>query len=273
MNSLNHSAYIHRIRGELPRRAFLPAPKKLARMFMHLGVAVLGYLAFRLTSAIPIYFLLSIVIGHSLACIAFLAHELAHGAIIKARAPRYAYEFFFWALLLVPATVWRRVHNHTHHVHASTPKDPDRAFLRSEASPLTRWYTRIFYPNIRGCRWNPIIAFHFIPYIARNVIASFYPSVLKPVLVPAKPSYATSQHLLIIFELLGIVALQVCIFFLVGRDWLAYLWASPGAYLVTSSVTMTYIFTNHFLNPIAETSDPVLGYYVCHCAPSVRSFT
>jgi fatty acid desaturase len=228
-------------------------------MFVYLALAVSAYLAFRLTSSVLVYALLSIFIGHTLACIGFLAHELAHGAIIRARLPRYLFEYFFWALVLIPATVWKRVHNHTHHAHANTPRDPDRAFLRSEKSPLTRWYTRMFYPNNRGLRWNPLVAFHLIPYIVRNVVTSFYSPPAKPSFVPARPSYSARQRLAVVSEIFGMIILQGCIFVAVGRSWFAYLWASPIAYLITSTVTMAYIFTNHFLNPISETNDPVLG--------------
>ena len=259
MQTLNSQDYIRAIKADLPREAFLPAPKKLIRMFVYLFLVVMGYLAFRFTSSIFIYVLLSLFIGHTLACIAFLAHELAHGVIIKSRVLRYFLEFLFWGMLLIPATVWRRVHNHTHHAHASTPRDPDRPFFHSEESAATRWYTRVFYPNQRSLHWNPIVAFHLIPYIVRNIAAAFYPPLKTPILVPAKPDYSTRQRLAVISELFGITVFQVCIFILVGHNWLAYLFASPLAYLLTSAVTMAYIFTNHFLNPIHEANDPLLG--------------
>lgn len=259
MISFSHSDYIRAIRSELPQEAFSPAPKKLFRMLGYLGLVLFGYIALRFTDSLAYRALLSLFIGHTFACIAFLTHELAHGVIIRPRLPRYALEYFFWALLLVPATVWRRVHNHTHHAHASTPQDPDRAFLRSEESPVTRWYTRIFYPNHRSPRWNPLVAFHLIPYVARNVLAAFFPRHTKLPFIPAVPHYSARQRLAVVSEILGICVLQVGVFALVGSDWTVYLWASPVAYLITSAVTMAYIFTNHFLNPLLEASDPVLG--------------
>lgn len=259
MNALSHSDYIRVIRSELPKEAFSPAPAKLFRMSGYLALVVSGYLALRFTDSLAWRALLSLFIGHTFACLAFLTHELAHGVIVRPRLPRYVLEYFFWGLLLIPATVWRRVHNHTHHAHASTPQDPDRAFLRSEESRLTRWYTRIFYPNHRGPRWNPLVAFHLIPYVARNVIAAFFPPDTRLPFVPAVPHYSARQRLAVITEILGICALQAGVFALVGGDWTVYLWASPIAYLFTSAVTMAYIFTNHFLNPLSEASDPVLG--------------
>jgi fatty acid desaturase len=53
-----------------------------------------------------------------------------------------------------------------------------------------------------------------------------------------------------------IALMQFGMFRLVGPD---YLWIGPVAILVSSAVTMTYIFTNHFLDPILQVSDPLLG--------------
>jgi fatty acid desaturase len=228
-------------------------------MFAYLGLILLCYMAFRFTESLPLRILLSLIIGNIFACIGFLTHELAHGVIIQERLPRYAMEYLFWGLLFIPATVWRRVHNQTHHAHAGTVKDPDRAFMHSEEVPMTRWYTRIFYPNHRGLRWNPLVALHLIPYIARNVLSVFYPSHTKPSFVPVVPHYSPRQRLAVVFEVFGIFIFQVGVFALVGGHLSSYLLASPLAFVMTSAVTMGYIFTNHFLHPIAETSDPVLG--------------
>jgi fatty acid desaturase len=259
MKASVRSDYVRAIKADLPLEAFAPAPIKLAKMLGYLSLLSAAYLALRVASSVLILFLLSILIGQILACVGFLNHELSHGAIIRRRVPCYALEFLFWALVFIPATVWRRVHNQTHHAHANTPSDPDRAFLRSEESAVTRWYTRIFYPNRRSPKWNPLVALHLVPYVARNALASFLPSRTKPVFVPALPYYSGTQRLAVVCEILMIVVIQIGIFEIVGRSWFKYLWASPVAYLITSAMTMSYIFTNHFLNPISETSDPVRG--------------
>jgi fatty acid desaturase len=60
-------------------------------------------------------------------------------------------------------------------------------------------------------------------------------------------------------ELVVIILFQIGIFNAVGRNLVAYLFASPICYLFTSAIFNTYIFTNHFLNPVTEHSDPLLG--------------
>jgi len=226
-------------------------------MLAHLLILIVGYFSLLKTSSIPISAMISVIIAHSMACIAFLAHELSHNTIIRFRPFRYCLEVFFWALNLIPATVWRRVHNQTHHVHTNTPQDPDRRFLNSEESVLTRWYSRLFYPHRHIIRWNPLVAFHFVPYILRNTIAAFYPNSTKPTLVPFKPLYSPRQRIKVMTELIVIVGIQVGVFHAVGSRWTAYLWASPIAVLFTSAIVMAYIFTNHFLNPVGAFTDPL----------------
>lgn len=259
MTLLTHADYIRKIRADIPAQAFRPAPAKLLRMLVCLVLICGAYVAFRFSPPLPVRIGLSVFIGHTLVCLAFLTHELAHGSIVRARGPRYGLEYFLWALLFVPATVWRRVHNHTHHTHASTPRDPDRAFMASEESAWTRFYTRLFYPNRDGPAWNPMVALHWIPYVIRNIVAVFWPSSLPFCFAPAKPRYTHRQRWAVASELAGIGAVQAGVFWMVGADWVNYLWAGPGAYLVTSAVAMTYVFTNHFLNPLIPESDPVLG--------------
>ncbi|MEO6750977.1 MAG: fatty acid desaturase, partial [Chthoniobacteraceae bacterium] len=68
-----------------------------------------------------------------------------------------------------------------------------------------------------------------------------------------------AHRLAILAELVVIVALQIGIWWLMGGDWLRYVFAVPVALLTASSVAMSYIFTNHFLNPLCEHSDPLVG--------------
>lgn len=254
---MTHSDYISKIRFHLPPQAFRPAPAKRFLIFMHLGIIFSCYVTFRFTSSVVISLLLSVVISHSRLCIGFFAHELAHGAIVRNRLIRYPIEVFLWELNFVPATMWRRVHNQTHHVHANTPLDPDRPYLASEKTWATRCYTYIFYPQRRFGWLNPLIAFHWTGYVLRNIVALFYRPSAKPRLVPACPRYSACQKSTVIIEICFILFWQVMVFFVVGRTWPAWVWASVVSYLFTSAFVMLYIFTNHFLNPISETHDPL----------------
>ena len=203
----------------LPERAFAPSPGKLIPLATHLLIVVSGYAGIRFSEHWPIWCLCSLVIGHSLACIALFAHELSHNTVIRNRGIRYFLELIAWGLNFLPPTVWRRIHNQTHHVHSNTVNDPDRRFLASEASLVTGFYTRTFFPNKRAPRWNPLVWLYFMPYILRNTVAAFYPSRVKPTIVPSKPRYTASQRIVIAFEIATIAFLQVAIYHSVGGSW------------------------------------------------------
>ena len=254
---LSHSQYVKELRALLPSEAFAPAPNKLSLMFAHAGIILCSYLTFAHSRQGLVWFALSLIIGHSLGCLAFLTHELSHGAILRSHRPRYWLEVFFWSLNIIPATVWRRVHNQTHHVSANTQGDPDRRFRQSEESFSIRWYTRLFQPHRGTIRWNPLVAFQFIPYILGNTLAAFLPASVQLRLLHAKPLYTAKQRCHVALELAVIITVQVGIYHLVGNRLSAYFWAGPMPLLWMSTVVMTYVFTNHFLNPLGDISDPL----------------
>ena len=254
-----HAEYIREVKKLVSHEAFKPAPKKLRFLIGYLILLFITYYVFQLTTNIYHYFFLTLVTTHCLSCIGFLAHELSHNSIVRNKMQRYILELLAWGVNLIPATLWDRVHNHTHHTQINTPKDPDRIYLHTEKSIATKIYTKIFYVNVENFNWNPLVLFHFIPYITRNIIAVFYKGNAKPGIVPFKPVYSTHQRKKIIIELAVISLLQIAIFLLVGKNWLAYLFASPVTLLLTSAVFNVYIYTNHFLNDVSEESDPILG--------------
>ncbi len=260
---MSHAEYVHVLKGHLPVEAFKPRSRKLWVILAHLLLIGTAYAAFRFTSSIPVYLLLSIVIGHSLTCIVFLAHELSHNTIIRRPLLQYLLEVPLWGLNLIPATMWRRLHNQTHHIHGNTIRDPDRFFMKSELESadgrMRRWYTKLFFPHRFTSRWNPLVGFHFVTYIIRHLLAVFYPRDLRPSVVTYKPSYTSKQRLRIIGEVMAIACLQFGIFWAAGGTWAAYAWASPIALLFTSTFAMTYIWTNHYLHGLHEFHDPVAG--------------
>src|SRR5688572_6712403 len=111
--------YVRRLKPFLPNEAFAPCPSKLLGQSVHFLLLAGGYIAIRSSQDWVVWILCSLVIGHSLACIGFFAHELSHNAIFRRPLIRYALEMACWGLNLVAPTVWRRVHNQTHHVYTN----------------------------------------------------------------------------------------------------------------------------------------------------------
>jgi fatty acid desaturase len=252
---MKRGEYARAIRPLLPKAAFAPSPWKMWVVCIHLLLFACSTAAFRVTPSLywPV---LSLISGHSLACIAFLAHEVSHDTIIRSRLFLYPAELVLWGLKVIPPTLWRRVHNETHHVHTNTVRDPDRKFLRSEQCQSIFLYSVILYPN-RVVRYNVLVFGQFVIYVARQIVAVFYPQGFKPRINPFKPDYATRTRLRICAELVLIIVLQGLVYLAAGSSLLAYAFAAPAALLVTSAIVMGYVFTNHFLNVIDEGDDPL----------------
>lgn len=255
---LTSTDYARALRPHLPPEAFRTEPRHLARIALHLALLFAGYWAVR---ELPMWASppCALLIGHSIACLGFLAHDVSHHAVVRSRLATRMLELLLFGVNVIPPTVWRRVHNQTHHVETNTLNDPDRAFLAAERTRPTEFYTHIFYPGGIRRRTKLFVFFHFIAYIARNVWASLLWGGVKPAIVPFKPLYTSRQRLAVFTEIAWLAGLQVGIWHLVGGDWARYLWATPAALLVASSVVMAYVFTNHFLNPLCEHTDPLIG--------------
>ncbi|MGD9646309.1 MAG: fatty acid desaturase [Pirellulales bacterium] len=260
---LTRGQYAAIVKPLLPAEAFALSMRKLWQCVAHLGVIALCIWGIREWTNVLARFALSATIGHSLTCLVFLAHELSHGAMMGRSRTRYLLEVFLWGLNMIPATMWRKLHNENHHAHANTLNDPDRYFRQSELdAPGGRWrwwYARFFMPHRWTSRWNLGVGFHFVTYILRHLATVFYPGAARPAIVTFKPDYRAGDRWRIVFEVACIVALQVGIYFAVGRSLGAYLWAGPIALLFTSTYAMSYIWTNHYLHGLAEIHDPLLG--------------
>ena len=247
---------IRLLRAQLPSEAFAPNRRRIGEAVLHSAVILAGYAGVRLFPWCGP--LAALIIGHALACLAFIGHEASHNAVVRHTFFRNALCFWTLSLNIVPPTMWNRLHNDAHHQHAGTPDDPDRPFLEEEHEPVTSWYARLTYPS--ADTFIGILVFaHFVIYLARNIATVFYPGSRKPVVVPARPKYSRHERVSVAMELVAMAALQVGVFFIVGADWSNYVWVSPAALVVASAVVMMYVFTNHFLNPITRDHDPVAG--------------
>lgn len=252
--------YARVIRPFLPSEAFAfaSAASHLWRIGLHLVIIIVCYLGLRWSPVWTGAFW-CILIGHSLGCLAFLAHDVSHHAVIRRGFGRALLEHLLWGLNCIPVILWQRLHNQTHHAETNTMKDTDRLFVEEERSTSTTLYARLFLPSRHNWKYNPLVFFHFITYIVRHSISALMPGAAKLSIVTSKPKYSVRQYLKLIAGIGFIGLLQAGIWFIVGQDWVRYAWASPFALLVTSSVVMTYIFTNHHLNPLCEHSDPLVG--------------
>lgn len=250
--------YVELLKNDLPVQAFRKARYKVYIILIHFSIITSSIFLIKNCSQNILICLFSVLItGHSLACLGFLAHELSHNSIINNSRLKYFLEIISWGINLIPATMWHRVHNLTHHNHMNTLKDPDRQFMLNEKNISTLIYTKIFYPTHKSSKLNFFIGFHFVPYIIRNIASVFFSDERKPVVVPSKPKFSDSEKRKISFEIICILCIQISIFIYLNSFFL-YLIGYIFPILIASTILMLYIFTNHFSNPIIEKPDPLL---------------
>ncbi|NKB23146.1 MAG: hypothetical protein GKR87_01885 [Kiritimatiellae bacterium] len=253
---INHSTYVAELRLFLPEDAFKPDPQSLFIALIHLGI-IAGCLMLGIhTNALFVNLVLGTIAGHSLVCLSFYAHYLSHNVVVRSPGIRYGLELFFWGINGMPTTIWRQLHNKTHHPQPNTSLDPDRRFLEPERNIFTRLFTFIFHPNKEVPNWNPLVGLHLIAYIIKNTMAAlYYPGKSKPDIVPNKPQYTKSQRVLVAFEVMVIYLIQYGYYVVLDYDLVKYICFGPYALLVASISAIAYILTNHFPNEVHGHTD------------------
>jgi len=256
---LPHREYTRVIRPFLPPDAFRTSPRKiwgiaLYTIFFFLGVIAVGHVDELWQRA-----LLGLGLGFCVSNLAFYGHDLSHGSIVRNPWVRNPLEIWIWSLRLMPAIMWRRLHNETHHVFSNTQRDCDRQLLVSELNWPVRTLSRVVTPFDNPVRWSPIVGLAFVSYTFAHIGLGFLNGWRGGPSGPYTTAYRNGRLARMAIEVLIGIGIQVGILALVGWDLSAYIWCGPVPIAISSAVTMAYIFTNHFLNPITDVPDPVVG--------------
>ncbi len=248
--------YTKQLRDIVPQEAYSLATYKLIPMAIHSSL-ILGYLSIiKLFPNVWITIFLSILMGISIACLFLYSHELSHGTIVKKQPQLYLLENFFWAFSGIPPTVWRRVHNYSHHSHMNTYNDPDRKTFKSERTPLNKLYNLFIYPN-KALRYSITVGFAMMFYSTKHILAVFYPKGAMPQIVTHRPNYTPKDVMRIAFELLFILVFWLTIILYIGSPYGPL--ACFISWLVYSAAVITFIITQHLRDQVfIETPDPFM---------------
>jgi fatty acid desaturase len=119
--------YARELRPHLPAAIFQPVPARAAWLPLHLTIIIV--LAVYVVAAAPPWYLAlgaAVVAGHSWACLAFLAHETLHHAVVKSRLFERLIGYCGLGIFCLSPTLWVAWHNQAHHGNTGNPdKDPD----------------------------------------------------------------------------------------------------------------------------------------------------
>lgn len=240
--------YARVLRSKLPKNLFDPAPWRLLWMLLH--VAVIGggsYLIAKRVGGWPVGLALSILIGHSFAGLAFVGHELMHGAILRSRPLRYPLGWLCFLPFTLSPRLWIAWHNRVHHGHTMAPGlDPDAyptlaAYQESRALRVADYFS----PAAR--RFFGIFSL-FIGFTVQSH------HILFSTALPRR-YFSRRQHIAALLETGLGMAMWAGLAWLVGP--VPFLLCYVAPLFFANAVVMAYIFTNHSLSPLTEVNDPL----------------
>jgi len=249
--------YASRLKENIPKEAYKAATYKLIPMCMHVIFIIINLCLIKAFTSNPfIIVICSILFGLSIACIFLFSHELTHGTIVRSQPYLYILELFFWAICGLPPTLWKRVHNLTHHQTMNTYNDPDRKTFKSETSKINDIYNLFIYPNKR-LRYSLTVGFAMIFYSIKHIVAVFYSPKNKPAIVTMRPDYTPAEIHKIKFELIFIIIFWASIIYFI-HSWLGII-VVLVAWITFSASTIIFIMTQHLRNPVfINVPDPLL---------------
>lgn len=228
-----------------------PNPRRLGWFVLHL-TSVLGALSLALlygeSSSGPNYLLLlplSLVTGLSYAGLAFVAHEALHGAITRrAWLKNWIGRIGFAPFCLSPKQ-WVAWHNRVHHGHTNVEgRDPDAypSLAEYNSSTTARLAVQLGAPRLG--KWRGIITF----------LCGFSLQSAQILLMAKKRGHLSKRHYrAALIETLLVVSFWLSWAVMLGPVRFLFLYIVP--LLIANVIVMSYIVTNHSLNPLVEHDD------------------
>jgi fatty acid desaturase len=240
--------YAREVRTHLPRAVFERAPGRLLWLPVHLGV-ILGLATYIVRGAPPWYVAVAcaLLAGHSWGCLGFLAHEAMHHAVVRSRALEKIVAGVGFAPYCLSPTLWSAWHNQAHHGHTGKAVvDPDGygtlGFWRKSA------VVRALETIAPGSGYARSGIFLFVWFSIHSLLVLVFHS-------RRNDYYARISRRAVYMESGAMLAFWVAVFALVGPYAFVFVYVLP--LLVANATIMSYIATNHFLNPLTEVNDPL----------------
>ena len=240
--------YARDVRPHVPAEVFHPVPARLVWLPIHLTI-IAAAAAVVVLATPPWYVALgcALVAGHSWGCLGFLAHEAMHHAVVRNRTVEKLVGYAGFGIYGLSPTLWVAWHNQAHHGNTGKPvADPDGfGTLRFwEKSRVVR-ALEAFAPGSRSVQ---SALFLFVWFSVHSLLVLFFHS-------ERNGYYARVSRTSVYAESGTMLAFWVGVLALVGPWRFLFIHVVPA--LVANAIVMSYIATNHFLNPLTETNDPL----------------
>lgn len=240
--------YARALRDSLPPQVFSPAPSRALWLLLHLAIIAGGVVAIGCHwGGWPARIAFSLLIGHSFAGAAFVAHETLHGSIVRGRRARLAIGWLGFLPFAISPTLWVAWHNRAHHGHTGhSGVDPDTyatlaQYRQSRAVRIADHF------SLGGRRWAG----------AATLLLGFTVQSLIVLVQGAAFGLTSRQHRAAIVHTIATIAVWTGIGFVVGP--LGFLFAFVVPLMIGNAIVMAYILTNHSLSPLTRLNDPLLN--------------
>ncbi|HYC21920.1 MAG TPA: fatty acid desaturase [Candidatus Bathyarchaeia archaeon] len=240
--------YAREVRAHLPAEFFRPASGRLVWLPVHLAIVVAAG-ACVVVARPPWYAALAcaLVAGHSWGCLGFLAHEALHHALVRNRKLEKVVGYLGFGIMCLSPTLWTAWHNQAHHGNTGKPiADPDGfgrlGFWRKSALVRVLEGLSPGSGNKRSalflCIWFSLHSFLVLVFHSER-----------------NGYYTRISRRTVYLESGSMVAFWLALLALVGPWSFLFIYVLPLA--IANGLVMSYIATNHFLNPLTEINDPL----------------
>lgn len=261
-----HGEYAKKLRPLLPSEAFEPAPGKLVILLINLGIMILGWAIASTLDQWPVFLLwlylpIALIMGNSIVVLGFGSHMLMHGSIIKNKRVMDIMGFFGFALLWMPTTLWKVVHNREHHNKTNSINDPDRSYLESQPKNWGKWFQNLIVPSAEVHPfWLAVgMATGWILYCVRHISAVLLFNNKSVDYVPAAFTVTPKERRAIALEVVAIAAIHLTILYELQFDPIKLLLSYFLPLAIGYSGVIFYIYTNHMVSPMSSINDPTFN--------------
>ena len=236
--------YRQQLKKALPPEYLKPDHWNLLWFPFHFGVIGLCYWALHAHFSYWLAPIAALAIGHSFGCLGFLAHDVCHGGSVKNPIARDLLAGLGFSSLWIGPYLWRRWHNAEHHNNTQIEGlDPDHLFTMEDYQKnLILQALYALHPLAR----NIVIFSSFSYRMTQQSLRMFFTYLFSP-------KSTNFQRLVLIAELVVPLVAWVALSLSLGRQVL--IWGYIIPVYIANAIVISYIATNHFLNPLADERD------------------
>lgn len=238
--------YTKALKARLPRHFFEPVRARLVYFPIFVALFLVCAWGVVATPWIWLKLLLALPIGYSFVGLGFWAHEVLHGAVVKSPIARSLLGTAAFFPLLVGARLWRKWHNVEHHGQTQHPADDPDAMgaLESAAQkPFVKWMFKQA-PALRS----------FFLFFSFTFWFSLHAHMMYRRFLP---EFKPEERRIVTFQAALPFLFWAGVLLLVGPLNFVFVFVLP--WMIGNFVAMSFIATNHLLNPITETNDPLMN--------------